>query len=89
MPDHFFDEFDPDYSQELDDLENQMKENFDKLSKSPNSLGSKMFQVLIDDVGEFKKLENSHKIMSILAECDTKDRQDMIECPEELREIYR
>ena len=89
MSDRNYDVLDPDYSADLVDLETRMKENFFRLSKSPNSWGFKMFQVLIDDAEEFKKLEKSPRIISILSECDDKERNDMVECLEELKKIYR
>ena len=89
MSDRISDKVDQDLSGDMIDLENRMKENFYKLSKSPNSWGFKLFQVLMDDADEFKKLEGSSKILSILAECDINERRAMIKCLEEIREIYR
>ena len=89
MSDQFSKELDQVHSGELIDLEIRMKENFDKLSRSPNSWGFKMFQVLIDDHDEFKRLEDSPSILSILSECDDRERQDMVECLKELKKIYR
>ena len=89
MSDHISDKNDQDLSGEMIDLEIRMKENFYKLSKSPNLWGFKLFQVLMDDAGEFKKLEGSSKVLSILAECDINERCDMMECLKELREIYK
>ena len=89
MPDQFSDDVKSEYSGDLIDLEIRMKENFDKLSRSPNSWGFKMFQVLVDDPEEFKMLEDSPRILSILSECNDNERDDMVECLEELKKIYK
>ena len=89
MSDQSSKELDKVHSGDLIDLEIRMKENFDKLSRSPNSWGFKMFQVLIDDPEEFKRLEDSPRILSILSECSDNERDDMVECIEELKKIYR
>ena len=84
----FSDDHELDITFELIEQENPIKENSCALSRSSDVWAVKLLKVLIYDFEEFKMLERSPQILSILAECNSYDHQAMKECLLELREVF-